>query len=298
MRITLGMMVENVLAGMNGAAARMQRYQTELATGRRVNRPSDDPGALTRILALRSGIARTKTYLANIAQAQEWMTASETALQRVCGVLAEAKECAQRGATDVLTPDGREALAKEVACLLDELIGLANTKHLGCYLFAGTANASAPFALTGAPPSGWTFSGNGSEIRWEIEPGADLAVNVNGEETFGVPGGPLATLIQLRDDLLAGNVERLATEDIELIDRAQNLVLGALGELGANGRRLEQARGGLEGLRLAFIETLSGYEDTDVAEAILNLQLAETSYGAAQGVAARLVRSTLVDLLR
>lgn len=298
MRVTMGMMVENALAGMNGAAARMQRYQTELATGRRVNRPSDDPGAVTRILALRSGIARAKTYLANVAQAQEWMTATETALQRANEVLAQARDCAQRGASDVVTPEGKLALATEVSGLLEELLALSNSKHLGCYLFAGTANDARPFALTGDPPSGWDFTGNGSEIRWEIEPGADLAVNASGERVFDAANGPFAALIRLRDDLLAGDVESLAGNDLELIDHAQDLVLTALGELGASGRRLEQAKGGLEALRQAFIETLSSYEDSDTAEAVLRLQIAETSYAAAQGVAARLIRSTLVDLLR
>jgi len=298
MRVTWGMMVDNLLAGMSGAAARIQRYQTELATGKRVNRPSDDPTGIGRILSLRSGIERTKTYLANISQAQEWMTVSETALQRANDILALAKECAQRGASDVVTQEGRQAIAREVNGLLDELLALTNTKYLGRYVFAGTANAAAPFAFTGDPPSGWTFAGNAGEIRWEIEPGSDLAVNIMGEGVFDAPDGAFAALIRLRDDLLAGNIEALGGDDLQLVNGAQTLVLNALGDLGARGRRLEQARSGLEGLRQAFLENLSGYEDTDVAEAILNLEMAESAYTAAQGVAARLVRATLVDLLR
>jgi flagellar hook-associated protein 3 FlgL len=292
------MMVDNLLAGMSGAASRIQRYQTQLATGKRVNQPSDDPIGVIRILALRSGIERAQTYLNNVAQAREWMTVSETALQGASSVLAQAQECAQRGATEVLTEDGRRAIAREVSGLIDELLAVANTNYLGRYVFAGTNNDTAPFALTGEPPTGWTFSGNAGELRWDIEPQTDMVVNSPGEAIFGGAEGPFAALIRLRDDLLAGNVAALTTDDLSLIDSAHTIVLNALGDLGANSRRLDQAGGRLEHLHQAFVESLSGYEDADMAEAIINLQLAESAYGAAQGVAARLVRPTLVDLLR
>src|SRR4030042_4796227 len=177
MRVTWGMMVDNLLAGMSGAASRIQRYQTQLATGRRVNQPSDDPIGVIRILALRSGIERAQTYLDNVAQAREWMTVSETALQRAGSVMAQAKECAQRGASGVLTADGRRAIALEVSGLIDELLAVANTSYLGRYVFAGTDNDAAPFALTGEPPTAWTFSGNAEELRWDLEPQTDMVVN-------------------------------------------------------------------------------------------------------------------------
>lgn len=298
MRVTWNSMLDNMLAGMSGSAAAVQKYQTQLATGKRVNKPADDPGAVIRILALRSGIRRAEGYLSNIAQAQEWLTVTEVGLSQGAQVVALAKECAQRGASSVLTQDGRNAIAREVDELLSELLRLSNTRHGDRFVFAGARNTTAPFAFTGVPPSGWTYSGDETGLGWEVEPGAVVNVNTTGEAVFGGGDGAFAVLMRVRDNLRAGDVTALASEDLELLDRAHTRLLSAQADVGARSRGLEDGRNILVRLRQEYHALLAGYEDVDMAEAIMRLQIAETSYAAAQGATARMIRPTLVDLLR
>lgn len=298
MRVTLNSMLDNMLAGMSGSAAAMHKYGTQLATGKRVNKPADDPGAVIRILALRSGIRQAEHYLSNMAQAQEWLTVTELGLGRGAGIVAQAKECAQRGASDVLTQDGREAIARELDGLLGELMNLSNTRHGDRYIFAGARNTTRPFAFTGEPAGGWSYSGDETALAWEVEPGVTVNVNTIGEAVFGGADGAFAALLRVRDDLRSGSVTRLSGQDLELLDAAHNRLLAARADLGARSRGLEESQSTLLRLRQEYHALLSGYEDTDMAEAIMRLQIAETSFAAAQGATARMIRPTLVDLLR
>lgn len=298
MRVTWNSMLDNMLAGMSGAAGNVQKYQTQLATGKRVNKPSDDPAAVIRILALRSGIRRAEGYLTSMAQAQEWLTVTEAGLSRGAAIVAQAKECAQRGASDVLTQAGRDTIARELDELLSELLGVSNTRHVDRYVFAGARNNAAPFAFQGAPPTGYTYSGDETALGWEVEPGAVVNVNTIGGAVFGGADGAFAALIRVRDDLRAGDVPSLGQQDLELLDRAHERLLSAQADVGARARGLDASKDTLTRLRQEYHSLLSGYEDADMAEAIMRLQIAETSYAAAQGATARMIRPTLVDLLR
>jgi flagellar hook-associated protein 3 FlgL len=291
-------MLDNMMAGMSGSAAAIQKHQTQLATGKRVNRPVDDPGAVVRILSLRSGIRQAEQYLSNMAQAQEWLTVTELGLSRGAGIVAQAKECAQRGASTVLTQDGREAIARELDELLNELLNQANIRHGDRYVFAGTRNTARPYEYVGDPPASWTFSGDETGLAWEVEPGVVVNVSTMGESVFGGGDGAFAVLMRVRDNLRSGNVEALSTSDLVLLERAHSKLLAARADIGAHSRGLEESQSTLMRLRQEYTSLLSGYEDTDMAEAIMRLQIAETSYAAAQGAIARMVRPTLVDLLR
>lgn len=298
MRVTWNSMLDNMLAGMSGAAGNVQKYQTQLATGKRVNKPSDDPAAVIRILALRSGIRRTEGYLSNMAQAQEWLTVTEVGLSRGAAIVAQAKECVQRGASDVLTQAGRDMIARELDELISELLQVSNTRHVDRHVFGGARNTAPPFALQGDPPVGCAYSGDQTALAWEVEPGVVVNVNTTGEAVFGGDDGAFAVLIRVRDDLRAGNVPSLGLEDVQLLDRAHERLLSAQADVGARARGLDEGRDTLTRLRQEYHSLLSGYEDADMAEAIMRLQIAETSYAAAQGATARMIRPTLVDLLR
>lgn len=295
MRITWGLMLDNLLAGMNGAGQTMLRYQSQLATGRRVQRPSDDPGAVVHILSLRTTLNQVETHLSNISLAREWLDMSEVGLMRAAAIMAEAQEAAQSGASDVLPQSARDTIAGEVSALIDSLLAVANSRHADRYLFAGTRNLAAPFALVGSPPTGWTFTGNASSLAWEIEPGVVQAVNADGQ---AVLGPALDALMALRDNLLAGNTQAVGTTDLAALGAAHDLVLMAVADAGNKVRRLDESEAGLTAVRHMVFDQLNRHESADMAEAIMRLQMAEASYSAAQGATARIVRSSLVDLIR
>lgn len=295
MRITWGMMLNNMLAGMNLSSASIIKYQTQLATGKRINKPSDDPTGVVRVLSLRTALNQTETYLNNISQAHEWLAVSETAISRTHEVIARGIELAQMGANVVLPQASRDAIAAEVDELIDTVVTAGNTRYGDRYVFAGTRTRDVPFALTGSPPTGYSYGGNAAAIAWETEPGVSQRVNTDGEPAFGPA---IDALIDLRDHLRAGDTAALGSIDITQLQGIHDSLLQAQTDIGAKVRRLDETKESLTQLKHTVYELLEKYEGADMAEAIMRLQMAEASYSAAQSATARIIQPTLVDLIR
>jgi flagellar hook-associated protein 3 FlgL len=105
-------------------------------------------------------------------------------------------------------------------------------------------------------------------------------------------------LINVRDQLAAGNTIDVGGRAIAGIDSALDNVLGRLGELGSYDQRLQISYSRTESLVLETSQRLSQEVDVDMTEAITNLRRLEQTHQAALGAAARIIRPTLLDFLR
>ena len=100
MRISNRMIVDRMLAQIAGTQQRLATVQERVGSGRRINRPSDDPLGTSHVLAARSQMDRNLQYQRNIAIGTSDLAASEAALDSVQGVLARATELAVQAAPD------------------------------------------------------------------------------------------------------------------------------------------------------------------------------------------------------
>lgn len=311
MRISTSYLLNNLSRDIAQQLARMQKLSEDISTGKRVRKPSDDPIAASRglaIRALRAGVAQHKT---NIDDAKDWLGATERALMKAQEVFENAADAALRAGNSTLSDDERRALAQDVDGLISELVDLANTQYDGRYIFAGLKTLTRPFVLTenaGTPSYTVTYEGADGSKQIEVEPGTTMQVNTNGGEAFmqGIAeaGGRnvFQILIDLRDHLLAGDTSPTFHDDIAsdiaatqaAQDRIMNLVTG----IGAKVRRLDRASMKLSQDEVELEALLSKTEDADVFKAITDLQLQETVYRAALGAAAGIMQTSLLDYLR
>ena len=111
MRISNRMIVDRMLAQIAGTQQRLATVQERVGSGRRINRPSDDPLGTSHVLAARSQMDRNLQYQRNIAIGTSDLAASEAALDSVQGVLARATELAVQAA-----PDGGTQLVDRFRC--------------------------------------------------------------------------------------------------------------------------------------------------------------------------------------
>lgn len=311
MRISTSYLLNNLSRGIAQQLARMQKLSEDISTGKRVRKPSDDPIAASRglaIRALRAGVAQHKI---NIDDAKDWLSATERALIKAQEVFENAADAALRAGNSTLSDDERRALAQDVDGLISELVDLANTQYDGRYIFAGLKTLTRPFVLTqnaGTPSYTVTYEGADGSKQIEVEPGTTMQVNTNGGEAFmqGIAeaGGRnvFQILVALRDHLLAGDASATFQDDIAsdiaatqaAQDRIMNLVTG----IGAKVRRLDRASMKLSQDEVELEALLSNTEDADVFKAITDLQLQETVYRAALGAAAGIMQTSLLDYLR
>lgn len=148
MRITNNMLSRIFLLNLEESATRLIQIQERLSTGRRINRPSDDPIGTTKALNLRLLEKQNERYQRNIEDASSWLNFNDSALGDLQTALIRAKGIGVQGSDSTLNDEDRKALAQEVNQILEHILSMANSKFKGKYIFGGTETTTPPYTAT------------------------------------------------------------------------------------------------------------------------------------------------------
>ncbi|WP_054693819.1 flagellar hook-associated protein FlgL [Syntrophomonas palmitatica] len=171
MRITNGMMVNNLKRDLNYNMIRLAEYQKYLSTGRILNRPSDNPSGTVTSLRLRTTLKEGEQYLANINEATSFMQTTDSAMNNINEIIQKIRELTVKAATGTNDPDAHNAIAKEINELKDQLKIIANTTYGSKYIFGGTN-------VTEIPYENGMWYGNEDSLEVEIGVGVRTSLNV------------------------------------------------------------------------------------------------------------------------
>ncbi|MFO7266371.1 MAG: flagellar hook-associated protein FlgL [Bacillota bacterium] len=293
MRVTNNMIARNAVNNLNLHLRRQEELHYQLASGKRLRVPSDDPAATSHSMRLHSDLTHTKQYRANIGVALSWLEATDSVLNEVGQALQRVKELAVYGANGVLPQDARDAIAREVDQILEHLVDLANSSHAGLYLFGGHRTTTPPYVLSGGTVS--PYQGDTGRRELEIASGVKIAVNVLGSELFDQI---FQAVTNLRDALYEGDTATVGNQSLAEVEDALDTLLRVRADVGARINRLELADARMQELELNVEQLISDNEDVDLARAIIDLKVAENVYRAALASGARIIQPTLLDFLR
>lgn len=295
MRISDNAFTRSYLLNINNTRARISKLQDQLSTGRRVLNPSDDPEAANKILRIKNTIAKNEQYQENVGDGTGMMQATAHGLDTFGNLLLEAKEILTKARSGGRTPN-LATFAEQIDQLITSAVQAANTKFNGKYLFGGTQTTDPPFILA-SDRSAVTLNPNGitGKIEIPVNEGTTQVVNIDGQEAFR--GAQIfQALIDVRNTMFNGVVPTAAQFD------AVNAHLDHVSDVGGKAGLILNALGMSDtflqerGNQLA--QLLSGQEDTDFAEATLQLRKDETMLEAALNIGARILPKTLLDFLR
>ncbi len=192
--------------------AQVQNDIQELATGRRVNVPSDDPIAAAADVQNEALQSQNDQYLQNTTNLEGSLQTADSTLSSVVTALNQAISLGVQGGNGGVSPTQQQAIAQQVQAIQSQVVQLANTSYQGSYLFGGTANQAPPFALDSTQPSGVSYSGNTGANTVEIAQGEEMQVNLPGSQVFqGSGGNVMGSLQQLVTALQSGNTNNIAT---------------------------------------------------------------------------------------
>lgn len=181
-RITQGMLYSRAYTDVQRGLFRYSQLQQEVATGRRVNRPSDDPAAALRILPLRNDLRDLEQLSGNVSLARETLDTSTASLEDASALMQRVRELTTQAANGTLSNSDRQSIGAEVEQLLSQLVGIGNSRRGDRYLFGGTENGDAPFELV--EDGGGTrvvYRGNRESLEIDVAPGVSTALNVPGD---------------------------------------------------------------------------------------------------------------------
>lgn len=132
------------------AQSRLARTQEQVATGRRILTPADDPVGATRIQDLSRQLDASAQYLRNNDVARGRLSLEEQSLADVSSSLNRIRELVVQASNDSVDYSSRQMIRVEIEGRVQELIDLGNRKDgQGDYLFAGLATLTQPFARVG-----------------------------------------------------------------------------------------------------------------------------------------------------
>lgn len=296
LRITQNSMNRTQLAGLNTSLSRLQGTQEQLTTGKRLNRPSDDPVATVSALKFRSEQSQLAQFGMNITDGLSRMQASDDALTQTGNMTQTIRAKTIQALNGTNGPAERKAIALEIRELRAGLMQQANSQYAGQPLFGGTTPLDNAFDTDGK------FQGNTLPVLRQItdSPGnaGQLNVGVNGQAAFGNALlkdtgdlDKLATAIENGDDagMRAG---------LDAVDTLRHNIQNVQSTVGARVQRLE----GLERLNGkqndAATVALSKVEDTDFMKAAMDLSIQSNAYQAALSASAKVIQPSLMDFIR
>ncbi|MDH4120848.1 MAG: hypothetical protein OEV94_04000 [Deltaproteobacteria bacterium] len=149
MRVTDLTKQHAVVRNMNNNAERLQNLQESLASGRRINRLSDDPMGATRSQDYRTELSYAENIVRNIESNYVWLDRSEAELAHAADLVKDAKTLALAQANDSADDSTRRLSAKEMEGIIDGALQSANAKLGKLFLFSGTMTLTRPMELNG-----------------------------------------------------------------------------------------------------------------------------------------------------
>jgi flagellar hook-associated protein 3 FlgL len=189
MRVSTSQIFRQGVDSIQSQQAAASKTSLQVANGKRILVPSDDPAGAAQGLELGSAIETIQQYQKNAVLAEARLNHAESLLEAAGTNLLRVRELAVQGNNDSLSAQDRGFIAAELRERLDELLTLANSRDAnGEYIFAGTRSHTEPFAPDGA--GGFNYNGDDRQRLLQISASRRVAIGDPGQDAFmAIPNG-------------------------------------------------------------------------------------------------------------
>lgn len=293
--VALTQALETQLSNQESSIANLQM---QISSGQSLNKPSDNPTAVTQVLTLSNQASQMTSWQANAATATSWLDTANSTANSVLDTMQSAQtlllQAANQGAEN---PTGYEAIGHQLQGIVSNLLDLANTQYAGRALFAGTSASPAAYDSAG------NYLGNSDipQVVTGAGPGVGqlTSLSVPGTSMFGTGSSSVfANLSAIANSLLTGTPTSsdistaLTSLSANMAQAQQASVL-----LGSAAQQASSASASLT-TQLSNVQAYSAnLEDVNVATATTQLTLETTAYQVALWAASQAVPETLVKFL-
>lgn len=294
MRISTGMIYDQSSINISRQYEQLFTLSEQVSTGKRINKPSDDPIDAGKVLDYRTLLGSIEQYTKNAERGSTLLQYTESALGSAGDVFTEAKVLAEQMATGSYNEDQRTMLATQAEQLYNQFMQIANTNVSGKYIFAGFKTDTTPF--TADDNLNASYHGDNNQIRLTVQQNVQVAVNISGQQAFMDDTNAFDVLRDLRTALQENNQEEVGKilpridDVVQQINKYRAYVGTSLSALESSQSILDQFKGNTETL-------LSNTEDTDVADAVTNLAERKLVFEASLKSTALITQLSLVNFV-
>ena len=304
MRVTLNTMTESLVRYLNAQNEALYDRQTIIASQKRINKPSDDPIAMGKILDYRQTQNSIDQYQANIQNGLTRLDFTETTLSLVDDLLQVVRSIGQTEADGTI--ESRQWAAEEVKMLYDQILDLANSKWNNHYIFSGYQTKTAPFSRDDSLATTFdrytvAYNGDAGDARYIGAHNTEVTINADGRPLFHDAAGGGVNIFDALRDLIVG-LENDDTDAISaqsgMLDQARTQINNIRAANPTIYYQLELTEKHWQNYKPKIQDLLASQEDADITKAVVELQSIELAYQTILATTARIIQPGLVQFLK
>ena len=304
MRVTSNMMTDSLARYLTAQNEALYERQTIIASQKRINRPSDDPIGMGKVLDYRQTLSSIQQYGTNIQNGQKRLEITEITLDLVDELLQGVRAI---GLTESGgTTESRQLTAEEAKNMFDQVLDLANSKLNGNYMFSGYQTQTAPFSRDDTLATTFdqftvTYNGDDGDARFVVAPNTEIAIDTDGRPLFqNAAGGGINIFDAMRDLIVALETDDTAaiSAQADLIDNGRKQINNLRAANSPILYQLEISENHWQNYKPKIQEMLAKEEEVDVTQAVVELQSIELAYQTTLATTARITQQGLIDFLQ
>jgi flagellar hook-associated protein 3 FlgL len=290
-------MVPDILADMQQSQSAVNIALQEVATGKKVTVPSDNPAAAADMVQNTLETANVDQYTQNVSTMLSMVQTADSSLGSVVTSLTQAISLGTEGANGTNNTSNLQAIASQVQGILQSVVAQANTSYQGTYLFGGTETSSAPYTASSSSSSGYTYNGNSDVNSVAVGDDMNVQLNLPGSQIFSNSNADvLGSLSSLVTALQSGNATAIGTATTAVSAALSNVSQQRV-FYGNAESQLNSQETALQQETVSLTSQQSSLVDVDEAQAATDLSQAETANNAAEAAAAKVLPNTLLNYL-
>jgi len=303
MRITPNITSQNSLYNIQQSRTLLNNLQEKIASGKNINRPSDDPVAARLLIGLNDKLAAGEQYNNNITKATIWNKMTSTALDGMYSYVNQAKSLVSSLASGTTDPNIQQNAINQLTAIKQQLVDMGNMQLNGVYIFGGGDTTQAPFHNGTAP----YYLGDETALKVEIGQGMTETMNVIGSQILA-PGEastqPYGStdILKTIDDLITV-ISTDPTNTVALQSGAKDLYKGglqlesAISTVGTKSTRFDNANKMNTNTNNTLLTIFDNVQSADYAELGVKLTQQQTAFEATLAATAKISQMSLLDFL-
>lgn len=215
MRVSTQQQYLNTIDRMQNSQTTLAQLQEQIATGKRISQPSDDPSVAAQSIRLDRELAAIEKYQANIKIAQNRLDLEETQLDSMNTAIDRLREIAIEAGDGTNNDSNLKTLSTEIRSIVDQLAGYMNTQDAqGEYIFSGSKGFTQPYVLDSN--GRYTYNGDNGQREIQIASNQYVASGDSGQELFESVQGDLN--FKSTSSMLDVNLNNTTTTDFTFVN--------------------------------------------------------------------------------
>ena len=304
MRVTNNTMIHSIVRYLTSQNEALFDRQNIIASGKKINKLSDDPLGMGRVLDYRQTIASIEQYQTNIQRGKTRLDVVEVNLDLVDDLLEVVRAIAQDETGG--TTESRQRAAESLKDVYDQILDQANSKFNDNYLFSGYQTKTAPFSRDDTQATTFdqftiTYNGDAGDMQFIVADNTTITMQADGQPIFHDAASGGINIFDVMRDLIVG----LENDDTAAISIQSGLLEQGETQIqdirSANAPilyQLQTTENHWEHYKPKIEDLLGTEENADITRAVVELQSLELAYQSTLATAARIIQPGLISFLK